>query len=62
MRLNDYMRQQNLTAQSLSNLSGISKRTIEQYTSGRRIISNAKACIVIALADALQVHPRDLID
>ena len=62
MRLNDHMKQQGLTAQALSTLSGVSKRTVEQYTSERRVLANSKACIVIALADALKIHPRDLID
>lgn len=62
MKLNDLLKQRNLTAQALSDLSGVSRRTIEQYMSGRRIIGNAQAHIVIDIADALQVHPRDLID
>lgn len=62
MKINEFMQKSNLTAQGLSELSGVSKRTIEQYTSDRRKLANAKACIVIALAEALQVHPKELID
>ena len=62
MRLNDLIKSRGLTIKSLSQLSGVSTRTIELYTSGRRDIGNARARIVISLADALQVHPRELLD
>lgn len=60
--LSRLMRERNLTAANLSELSKVSKRTIEQYTSGRYDLGNARSHITIALADALGVHPRDLID
>lgn len=61
MSLRDLAQSQGLSVPALSKLSGVSPRAIEEYMSGRRSISNAQAHIVIALADALHVHPRDLI-
>lgn len=62
MHLNELMKEKGLTIKALSQLSGVSSRTIELYTSGRRDIGNARARIVVSLADALQVHPRELFE
>lgn len=51
-----------LTQAQLAIKAGISKRTLEQYENGRNDTANAQAHIIIKLADALNVHPRELIN
>lgn len=60
--LRDYMTSAGIaTLQSLAIASGISLRSLEQYSSGRYPWSNARAKLIIAVADTLRIHPRDLI-
>ena len=62
MRLKEIMLAKGVTVKKLSELSGVSPRTIEQYTCGRAVLRNARAHIVISLAEALDVPPKDLIE
>jgi transcriptional regulator with XRE-family HTH domain len=52
----------NLTQAALSQKSGISRRTIEKYEQNQNDLKNARAHIVISLADALGVEPKKLIE
>lgn len=62
MKLRGLMSQQRLTVKALAQLSGISPRVIEAYTSGRRNLCNAQLNIGRSLAKALGVHAEDLLD
>ncbi len=62
MNFADLLRAKGFTALSLSEKSGVSKRTIEQYTAGYRSLANAHAAIVADLADALGVTVRELVE
>lgn len=50
------------TTYTLAKKSGVGIRTIEQYVSGRRNLSNARARIVADLADALGMTVRQLLE
>ena len=60
-KLSNLLKDHQMTIQALSNATGISRRTLEAYTSGRRNLANAQAHLVIEIADALNIHPKDLI-
>ena len=51
-----------LTQKQLAELANIPLKTLLEYEQNRRQLVNARAGIVIKLADALDIHPRDLID
>jgi DNA-binding transcriptional regulator YiaG len=50
-----------LTQQQLADKSGVSIRTLQKYECGDNDPANAQAKIVIALAEALGVEPKELI-
>ena len=50
------------TRKELSEISGISIRTIEQYEQGLKDINNAKASTVLSLARALLVDVEDILE
>ena len=57
--LKEIMKEKNITSQSLSDKTGISKRTIDEYRSSRRkepSLSNG-----LKIADALGVEAHELI-
>lgn len=57
--LREIMKEKNITSQALADKTGISKRTIDEYRSGRRkepSLSNG-----LKIADALGIKPHDLI-
>ena len=56
------MANRGISLKQLGDMSGVSWRTIQSYYQGQRSLSRAHASLVIALADALGVHPRELID
>ena len=56
------MADKGISLKQLGDMSGVSWRTIQNHYQGRRLLSQAHASLVIALADALGVHPRELID
>lgn len=51
-----------LTRQKLSELSGVSLKTIKEYEQGRNNINNARAIIVSDLADALHVPLKKILN
>lgn len=62
MKFNEIMKAKGFTINSLAEIANVNARTIEQYSSGRCNLRNCRAYIVIALAEALEVHPKELID
>lgn len=61
MRFNELIRHKGYTVASLAEKAGVNPRSLEQYSSGRYPLRNARAYFIVAIADALDVHPRDLI-
>ena len=60
-RLALYRKRVGLTQQMLSERAQISRRTIEEYESGRKSLSKAQAERVITLASILKCEPKDLL-
>lgn len=50
-----------LSQQQLADKANVSVRTIQSYEIAQRTTANAQAHIIIKLADALGVHPKELI-
>ena len=50
-----------LTQKQLSEKSGVSIRTLQKYETGENNPANAKARIIIALAEALGIEAKELI-
>ena len=61
-KLANLMRARGVAVKALGTKSGVSWRTIQDYYQGRRKSYSAQAALILALADALGVHPRDVID
>lgn len=59
MKLDQMMKAQGMTAQKLSEVSGVNKRTIEAYRSGRREPSLRAG---LKIAEALNVSPYDILE
>ena len=61
MRFNDVIKSKGFTIASLAAKANVNPRSLEQYSTGRYPLRNARAYFVVAVADALDMHPRDLI-
>lgn len=61
-KLQDIRKEKGLSQSQLANLAGVSKRSLQEYEQGARDINKAKAIVVLALADALGVEVRDLLE
>lgn len=61
MKFGEYVRSKGHTAKSLADAAGISIRTMEGYTTGRFPLRNARAWLIVALADVLGTTPKELI-
>ena len=59
MRISEIMKEKGVTSQMLSDMTGISKRTIDEYKSARKKEPSLSKGLLIA--DALGVDPHDLI-
>lgn len=59
MKLSEIMKEKGVTNQQLADLTGISKRTIEGYRSGRREPGLSAG---LAIAKALNVDPYELLN
>lgn len=57
----DYIYKRGYTIKSLSAAAGVSTHSLEQYTSGRYPLKNARAWLIVALADALGTTEKELI-
>lgn len=51
-----------MTIRQLADLSGVSKRTLDPYVSGKAEWKNARGHILLAVADALEIDPHVLVD
>ena len=51
-----------MTTQALADLAGVNKRSLEPYITGKASWRNARAHMLLSVADALGVDPRDLVD
>ena len=62
MRFNELIRSKGFTVPSLAEKAGVSPRSLEQYSSGRYPLRNSRAYFIVAVADALGMHPRELLE
>ena len=51
-----------LSQSQLAAKAGVSVRLIQKYETGQRSTSTAQAIFIIKIAEALEVHPKYLID
>lgn len=49
------------TVKSIAEAAGVSPRSLEQYTTGRYPLRNARAWLIVALAKALNTTPEYLL-
>lgn len=61
MKFSEFIRQRGFTIRSLAEASGVSARTLEQYSSGRYPLKNARAWVIVAIAKALETTPEHLL-
>lgn len=61
MNFSEFIRQRGFTIRSLAEASGISARSLEQYSSGRYPLKNARAWVIVAIAKALETTPEYLL-
>lgn len=62
MTFSDFIRARGFTVKSLADAAGVSARSLEQYSSGRYPIKNARAWFAVAVADALGVTVGELLE
>lgn len=62
MSLRSFRKKEKLTKKQLSDLTGISMRTIDDYETGKRDINGAKIKTVLKLSEALGCRMRDILD
>lgn len=60
--LKEALAQRGMTVARLSEVSGVSKRTLDAYMTGYRKVTRSPAHIMLAIADALDIDPRALTD
>lgn len=61
MKFSEFIRQKGFTITSLAEASGVSSRSLEQYSSGRYPLKNARAWMIVAIAKALETTPEYLL-
>lgn len=61
-RLAAFRERSGYSQKTLSEVTHVPKRSIEDYEAGRRFINNAGAAQVVRLAHALDVRPEDLLE
>lgn len=59
--LKELRKKRGLTFQALSDLSGIPLKTLQRYEAGTCKLENMTLINAVKLADALGVHPRELL-
>lgn len=50
------------SVRALADAAGVNARSLEQYSTGRCLWANARAAMIVPVADALGVHPRELLE
>ena len=61
MTFGEYIRGKGFTANSLAQSAGVSRRSVENYTTGRRAIKNMTLELAGKIAKALDLHAEDLL-
>ena len=61
MKFSEFIQSKGFTIKSLAEAAGVSPRSLEQYSSGRYPIKNARAWFVVAIAQALETTVEYLI-
>ena len=61
MKFNEYIQSKGFTIKSLADAAGGSSRSLEQYSSGRYPLKNARAWFIVAIADVLETTPKFLL-
>lgn len=61
MKFNELIKSKGFTVASLADKAGVSARSLEQYSSGRYPLKNSRAHFIVAVADALGMHPKELL-
>lgn len=59
--LKEALKAKGWTVQRLADETGISKRTLDTYMNGYRNLGGAAARVVLAISDALEIDPHELI-
>lgn len=54
MTFNEFIRSKGFTVKSLAEAAGVSARSLEQYSSGRYPLRNARAWFIVAIAKPLE--------
>ena len=62
MTFGEYIRGKGYTAQSLAQCAGISRRSLENYTTGRRAIKNMTLGLAVKIATALDIRVDELLN
>lgn len=57
----EYIQSKGHTVKSLADSANISVRSLEQYSTGRRPLKNARAWFIVAVAKALNTTPEYLL-
>lgn len=61
MTFDEYIRAKGFTVRSLAKKAGVNHRSLEGYSSGRYPLKNARAWFIVAVADALETTPKELL-
>ena len=61
MTFGEYIRGKGFTAKSFAQIAGVSNRSVENYTTGRRSIKNMTLELAGKIAKALDLHAEDLL-
>ena len=61
MRFSEYITARGFTVKSLAEKAGVNPRSLEQYSTGRYPLKNARAWFVVAIAEALDTTPKELL-
>ena len=56
------MAEKGLTTEALAIKANIKKRTLDPYMSGKSKWKNARGQVLLAVADALELDPHDMVD
>lgn len=61
MTLLESIKSQGYTVKTLAAAANVSPRSLEEYTTGRKPLRNARAWMIVALAKALDTTPEYLL-
>lgn len=61
-RFKRFLKEKDMSLQEFALSAGLNSRSLEPYMSGAKDWRNARAWLLIAVADALGIDPRDLVN